>query len=406
MLWPEAPVNRLGERVLIVGAGPVGLATALRLDAFGVPCTIIEAEPAVKRDLRASTFHPPTLDFLDEYGLAAPLIALGRKCPTWQVRMHETHERAEFDLAVLRNDTRHPYRLQCEQFRLSELLVERLRTSAYVRFEWSARVTGLRQTPDHVYVEAVRNSELLEFAGRLLVGADGASSFVRESLGVEFAGATYPETTILATTPFPFHEHLPALSNVNYVWSREGTFSLLRLPSIWRCSLYPDTDESVEEAIQPASIERKLQRIVPGSEPYEVIEARPYRVHKRIVSEYRVGRVVLAGDAAHINSPSGGMGMNGGIHDAFNLTEKIHAIWNGGGFDELDRYTRQRRPVAAEEILAQADRNRSRMQERDPARRRQILEDLQRTAADPTKARVYLLRSSMIEGLRRAAQQT
>jgi 3-(3-hydroxy-phenyl)propionate hydroxylase len=195
------------------------------------------------------------------------------------------------------------------------------------------------------------------------------------------------------------------LSNVNYVWTAEGTFSLLRLPSIWRCSVYPDAGESLDDALQPASIERKLQRIVPSESPYEAHEVRPYRVHKRIVSDYRVGRVVLAGDAAHINSPSGGMGMNGGIHDAFNLTDKIRAIQAGAGLEELDRYTRQRRPIAAEEILVQADRNRSRMQERDPARRQQMLEELQHTASDPVLARTYLLRSSMIEGLRRAAAQ-
>lgn len=397
--------DTVDRRVLIAGAGPVGLATALRLDSFGIPCTVIEAEPELQRDLRASTFHPPTLDLLDDYGLAEPLISLGRKCPTWQIRMHENQARAEFDLAVLQADTRHPYRLQCEQFKLCELLVEKLRSCAHVRFEWSTRVTGFRQTADAVHVQVTQGNETFEITGALLVAADGARSLVRESLGLEFVGATYPETTILVTTPFAFHEHLPGLSNVNYVWTNEGTFSLLRLPSIWRCSVYPDAGESLDDALLPASIERKLQRIVPSESPYEVHEVRPYRVHKRIVSDYRVGRVVLAGDAAHINSPSGGMGMNGGIHDAFNLTDRIRAIHAGAGLEELDRYTRQRRPIAAEEILVQADRNRSRMQERDPARRQQMLEELQHTASDPVLARAYLLRSSMIEGLRRAAAQ-
>ena len=398
-------MKKCDERVLIAGAGPVGLAAALRLDAFGIPCTVIEAEPALQRDLRASTFHPPTLDMLDDHGLAAPLIAMGRKCPTWQIRMHETHERAEFDLAVLGSDTRHPYRLQCEQFRLCELLAERLAVSAHVRFEWGTRLTGVAQTDRGVVVDALRGDVALQLSGRLLVGADGSRSRVREVLGLEFAGDTYPETTILATTTFPFQDHLPGLSNVNYVWTRSGTFSLLRLPALWRCSLYPDADEAIGDAILPASIERKLQRIVAQPRAYEVGEVRPYRVHRRIVSNYRVGRVALAGDAAHVNSPSGGMGMNGGIHDAFSLTEAIRAVWSGAGLEALDRYTRRRRPVAAEEILAQADRNRSRMQERDPDKRREMLAELQRTASDPVRAREYLLRSSMIEGLRRAERQ-
>lgn len=393
-------------RVLIVGAGPVGLVTALRLDAFGIPCTVIEAASGPQRDLRASTFHPPTLDMLDEYGLAAPLIALGRQCPSWQLRIHETHERAEFDLGLLAEDTRHPYRLQCEQFRLCELLVNRLDRAPNVVLEWNSQVTSLQQDADGVRVQAMAANGPRQFSGRLLIAADGARSIVREEMGVEFSGKTYPETTILATTPFPFHDHLPGLSNVNYVWTREGTFSLLRLPSIWRCSLYPDPDESIDDAILPPSIERKLQRIVPSPEPYDVHELRPYRVHMRIASDYRIGRVLLAGDAAHVNSPSGGMGMNGGIHDAFNLTEKIRAVWEGAGLEILNRYTRQRRPVAAEEILLQADRNRARMQERDPARRRELFVGMQRTAADAALARAFLLRSSMIEGLRRAAAQS
>jgi len=393
-------------RVLIVGAGPVGLVTALRLDAFGIPCAVIEAASAPQRDLRASTFHPPTLDMLDEYGLAAPLIAQGRQCPSWQLRMHETHERAEFDLGLLAEDTRHPYRLQCEQFQLCELLVNRLERAPNVVLEWGTQVTGLQQDADGVLVQAMAANGQRQFSGRLLIAADGARSIVREETGIEFSGKTYPETTILATTPFPFHDHLPGLSNVNYVWTREGTFSLLRLPSIWRCSLYPDPDESSDDAIRPPSIERKLQRIVPSSRPYDVHEVRPYRVHMRIASDYRIGRVLLAGDAAHVNSPSGGMGMNGGIHDAFNLTEKIRAVWEGAGLEILDRYTRQRRPVAAEEILLQADRNRARMQERDPARRHELFVGMQRTAADAALARAFLLRSSMIEGLRRAAAQS
>lgn len=399
-------LNQRDARVLIVGAGPVGLVMALRLDAFGIPCTVIEAAPGPQRDLRASTFHPPTLDMLDEYGLAAPLIALGRKCPDWQIRVHETHERVVFDLTLLAADTQHPYRLQCEQFRLCELLVDRLGNAPNVILEWNTQVTGLQQDADGVQVTAAAAGGQRQFSGRFLIGADGARSVVREALGVEFSGKTYPETTILATTPFPFHDHLPGLSNVNYVWTREGTFSLLRLPSIWRCSLYPDVDESIDDAIRPASIERKLQRIVPCPEPYEVHEMRPYRVHMRIVSDYRVGRVLLAGDAAHVNSPSGGMGMNGGIHDAFNLTGHIQAVWNGAEPGLLDRYTRQRRPVAADEILKQADRNRARMQERDPARRRALFDDMQRTASDPQLARAFLLRTSMIEGLRRAAEQS
>jgi 3-(3-hydroxy-phenyl)propionate hydroxylase len=334
---------------------------------------------------------------LNTLGVAGELISHGLVSPTWQIRMHETGERALFDLSVLRDDTPYPFRLQCEQRILCEILERSLTGSVDIRR--GSAVESLEQDEHSVTVKLEDGSEL---QSRFLIGADGARSIVRRSLGFSFDGTTYPETTILATTRFPFHERIPGLSNVNYCWSAHGTFSLLRLPNIWRCSLYSDPGETEEQALQPASIEAKLQRIVMHDEPYRVEEIRPYRIHQRIVSDYRQGRVFLAGDAAHLNSPSGGMGMNGGIHDAFNMTDKLARVVNGEDERLLDLYSRQRQPVAKEQILAQAHRNRARMQERDPMRRQEELARLQAIARDPDQARTFLLRSSMIEGLRTA----
>ena len=392
-----------GRQVLIVGGGPVGLTVALRLGSMGIRCVVLEAELAPQADLRASTFHPPTLDMLDRYGLAAPLIAQGLISRQWQVRMHESGENVVFDLDVLAGDTGHPYRLQCEQARLVSLLTTRLQTMAEVRLRPGFRVEALAQNADEVRIEARGpDGQITRETGRLLVAADGARSFVREALGLALHGETYPETTILATTRFAFEEHLPGLSNVNYVWTRAGTYSLLRLPGLWRCSLYPDADETIEEATRPDAVERKLQRIVPRDEPYSVMQLRPYRVHRRIVDDFRCGRVLLAGDAAHINSPSGGMGMNGGIHDAFALTDCIARMWETDQLGVLEAYNRSRRPIAADDILGQADENRRRMQERDPGRRRAAFERLQTIATDRALLHAHLLRSSMITGLRRA----
>lgn len=391
--------------IVIVGAGPVGLTAALRLGSFGIPCTLIEREAELPEDLRASTFHPPTLDFLDEYGIAEPLIAQGLICPDWQVRIHETGEHVRFDLSLLKDDSAHPYRLQCEQYRLCRLLLDRLRTMPEVTVMLGAAVTGIDQDADKVTVTFEKDGAAGRVEASILIGADGARSTVREAIGLELKGETYPETTILATTSFCFEKHMPDLSNVNYVWTGAGTYSLLRLPAFWRCSLYPDADETIEDGLKPESIERKLQRIVPRDEPYEVMEVRQYRVHMRIVDDFRVGRVVLAGDAAHINSPSGGMGMNGGVHDAFNLTATIREmIETGAGPEALDRYTRQRRPIVAADILGQANRNRARMQERDPERRRRLFAELQGLAADRGRMYERLLESSMIAGLRRSRE--
>ncbi len=393
--------------VAIVGAGPVGLVLALRLATLGVPSVVLEAEADIAEELRASTFHPPTLDMLDGLGLAAPLIAQGLVTPTWQIRRHEDGARAVFDLGVLKDDTGHPYRLQAEQWKLSRLVLAKLRAehAGAVTLRFGARVETVAQDADGVTLTGVGFEPLrVPFA----IGCDGARSVVRRAMGLDFAGDTYPETTILATTPFDFGAAFEGLSNVNYVWTRHpafsGTFSLLRVPGKWRASLYPAPGESIEEALRPEAIERKLQAIHPKPTPYDVPNLRPYRIHQRIVADYRRGRLLLAGDAAHLNSPSGGMGMNGGIHDAMELAATLAPVWQGVAEAALlDRYTRRRRPVAEREMLAQADRNRARMRESDPARRAEMLAELQRTAADPARAREQLLRSSMIAGLRAAA---
>jgi 2-polyprenyl-6-methoxyphenol hydroxylase-like FAD-dependent oxidoreductase len=395
-------LSSLSTSVAIVGAGPVGLVTALRLARAGHEVAVLEAEPDISEELRASTFHPPTLDMLDTLDLAAPLVAQGLVTPTWQVRAHETGERAVFDLGVLANDTAFPHRLQVEQHKLSRLLLAALaEAGGAVRF--GHRVDAVMQDADGVDIAG----EGFALRALWVIGCDGARSVVRRAMGLDFSGETYPETTILATTDFPFHDAMPGLSNVNYIWTQNpafaGTFSLLRVPGKWRASLYPAPNETVEDALKPAAIERKLQAIHPKDSPYHVPDLRPYRVHQRIVDTYRAGRLLLAGDAAHLNSPAGGMGMNGGIHDAFELTDTLDAVLRGGDAALLDRYVRRRRPVAEREIIAQADRNRARMRERDPARRRAMLAELQATAADPEKARAHLLRTSMILGLRQAA---
>lgn len=393
--------------VLICGAGPVGLVAGLRLARAGIETLVIDKANAASDDFRASTFHPPTLEMLDELGLTQDLIAQGLVSPTWQIRRHESHDRALFDLSVLERDTRYPFRLQCEQRVLTRLADAQAQTTANLQVRYGAELTALTQDASGVTATVHTPSSTETITARYLIAADGAHSVCRKLTGMTFAGETYPETTILATTPYRFEDQLPALSNVNYVWCEQGTFSLLRLPDIWRCSLYSDPDESVEQALAPEAIERKLQRIVPRQEPYEIVEIRPYRIHRRLIDDYRAGHVLFAGDAAHLTSPSGGMGMNGGIHDAVNLSDKLMAVLNQGASDDLlSLYTRQRRPIAQDEILAQSHSNRMRMQQRDPTWRATEMARLQALIANPVTHREHLLKSSMLTGLARAAAAT
>jgi 3-(3-hydroxy-phenyl)propionate hydroxylase len=383
------------DAILIVGAGPVGLTLAWRLSMAGLPVQVFEADADIADQLRASTFHPPTLDMFDDAGITAELIARGRVTPTWQIRMQTTGERAEFDLSVLSDDTAHPYRLQCRQAELSKALFARL-PAGTVRFD--ARVTSVSQS--ETGVTAHINGETV--TGSLLIGCDGARSVVRSGVGATFEGDTYPENTILVTTHFPFEDHLEGLSGVNYIWKTGGTYSLLRLPDLWRISLNPLDGQSPEDALQDAAIRAQTVAVVPAAKDMDIVEKRIYRVHRRVASKYRNGRMFLAGDAAHLNSPKGGMGMNGGIHDAWMLADRLEDVANGADPVIMDSYERQRRPIARDDIVAQADANRARMNNTDPTARRSYLAQLQDISACPDKARAFLLRSSMIDGLRRA----
>lgn len=390
--------------VIISGGGPVGLCLAALLGAQGVSVIVLEAEDDIVRDLRASTFHPPTLDMLETLGVTETLLRRGLPCPSWQIRMHPGGARAVFDLSVLEGETGHPYRLQCEQWKLSEALLEKLRQSPSVDVRFSTSVVAATDDGDAVRVEAEHGGARQLLRASYLVGCDGARSAVRKAMGLSFEGLTYPETTLLVTTQFPFEQHLEGLSNVSYCWKQNGNFSLLKVPGRWRVSVYPDENRSIDEQMMPEALNASLQEIVARDVPYEIAEQRPYRVHMRMVESYRRGRMFLAGDAAHLNTPAGGMGLNGGIHDAFELAAALTDVLHGSAPDaRLDAYDARRRPIARDDILAQADRNRARMRERDPQRRLALLRDLQAICADRDKLRAYLRRSSMIDGLARAA---
>ena len=323
------------------------------------------------------------------------MVEAGRITPTWQIRMQTSGERAEFDLSVLNEDTAHPYRLQCRQELLGRALVARLPKDAV---HFGCPITAVAQDKDGVSITL--NDEVVR--GSILIGCDGAHSIVREAIGAVFEGETYPENTILVTTHFPFEDHLKELSGVNYIWKPGGTYSLLRLPDLWRISLHPTEGQTPEMALEDSAIRVQTREFIPQAGDIEIVEKRIYRVHRRVATHYRRNRMFIAGDAAHLNSPKGGMGMNGGIHDAWCLADLLMEVANGGDPDRLDKYEARRRPIACDDIVAQADKNRARMSVKNEATRHEYLKSLQEIAANPIKSREFLLRSSMIEGLRRS----
>ena len=259
-------------QVIVVGAGPVGLVSTLLLASAGIEVVLSEAGAEVSVDLRASTFHPPTLDLLAPLGITDVLIAQGLKCPHWQIRMHETGDRAVFDMSVLAADTDYPFRLQCEQATLCADIRARLDSLPNATPLFGRPVKRVGQDSAMAWVETASTTgkSLETVSAEFVVAADGAGSTVRESLGCAFEGFTYPETTVLVSTPFPFQDHLADLSNVNYCWSEKGNFALLRLKNFWRCSLYFEPDLSESEALAEERLQRQLTHICPNGAPFKI----------------------------------------------------------------------------------------------------------------------------------------
>jgi 2-polyprenyl-6-methoxyphenol hydroxylase-like FAD-dependent oxidoreductase len=389
------------ERILIAGAGPVGLTAAASLVRAGVPVTVLEAGSGLSEESRASTFHPPTLDMLDRLGAAAPLIAQGLTAPQFQYRTKQHGVLAQFDFGAIADVTAHPYRVQCEQSKLTRILYEQLRGKSNFELRFDSAIRDVTQQPGGVEIAIERNGRSEVRSGRWLIGADGARSDVRRSLRIKFPGFTWPERFLVVSTPFDFSAVIPDLVAVSYVCDPGRWHFLLQTPGLCRVMFPIASNESDELALSAQFAQSLMAGVVPGIARYEVAHVTLYKVHQRVAQTFREGRAFLVGDAAHINNPLGGMGMNGGIHDAINLTSRLADVWHGAADEsELERYDRQRRLVTLEYIEKQSIQNKRNLESDGVEFARSLAE----IAADKARTYDYLLRVSMIASLRRAQE--
>ncbi len=387
---------------LVVGAGPVGTVAAYRLAQMGINVTLCEAAASCAHDLRASTIHAPTLEMLDELGVADELIERGLKAPVYHLRDRRTGQVIDFDMSEIADKARFPFRLQCEQYYLAMALARRLEEHPRAQVQFSTRCTGVTQNGVEAIAHVEHNGETREIAAKFVIGADGARSAVRKSLDVTFDGFTYEEKFVSLSTAFPIEEVIPDLAYVNYISDPEEWLVLLRVPSLWRVLVPASVDKSDEELIGDENVASVFRRIV-GERPVTTSHRGIYRVHQRVASTFVQGRVLLIGDAAHLNNPLGGFGMNSGIHDAWNLTEKLEQILcKGGDASLLDRFNRQRRAVTQSFIQAQTIENKIFMEQGMAEYQQQRLARFESIRKDPAQRREYLLRQSMFKSLEEA----
>ncbi|HZD92292.1 MAG TPA: FAD-dependent monooxygenase [Pseudolabrys sp.] len=394
--------------VVIAGAGPTGLMCALALTRQGIPVILFEAEPALTVDLRAGSFHPPTLEMMAPYGITDRMLETGIQVRHWQIRNKPGDLIAEFDLGLIGDETPYPFRLHLEQHRLTPIQLDILRAHGGAEIHFGHRVAGFTQDENGVSVTVESDDGARTFQASWLIGADGGRSAVRKETGIEFEGFTWPEIFVVVSTPYDFGAR--GFARNTYIADPIEFGAMFKLPDsgppgLWRIAYPANPDESDEALLAPERVEATLQGFNAKPEPYEVRYKSTYRVHQRVAKDFRAGRVLLAGDAAHLNNPLGGFGLNSGIHDAVNLCDKLGKLWRGeGGTELLDLYARQRRAATIEQVQAMSIRNKRMMEERDPAVQREHLQDMIATAADAARAKQHLLNTSMISGLRRAAQ--
>ncbi len=394
--------------VVIAGGGPVGLVVALMLGRAGIAVTLFDQGDIVHSQPRAATIHPATLDILDDLGAYALIEPQGIVCPI--VNYYDGKLLlASFDHALLKDESRHPWVLQCEQDKLSRTLFAMAKAISNITFRTATEVVGCRERDDavEVLVEAADGRQERHQA-LYLVGADGARSTIRKAIGIAFEGFTYPERCMIIGTPYDFAADGYAYRN--YIADPQEWYNLFKIswqapPGVYRLVVPLRPDEPLDSDRALAAAQRKLQRFNPRPESYDIAFYDSYTVAQRVAATFRKGRVLLAGDSAHLNSPIGAMGMNSGIHDAVNLAANLIRVLRGEESDAaLDRYVRQRRHVATCHVQTATIANKQNMQQRDPVKRQRYRDEMRRWAEDPALAKAFLMRTALIDSLRDAAK--
>lgn len=396
------------QHVIVAGAGPTGVVAALACAQRGFRVTLVESATGIDDNPRAATTHPSTLEFIARLGFIDEFVERGLLCRYFQFWDRDSSTRvAQFDHELLRDETPYPYAVQTEQHKLVQMVLPRL--SAIPGCSWSFGTELLEATQDSRGVQVIvrRDGESFPIEGDYLIGADGGRSTVRKLLGVAFEGYTFPERFTVLTSLHDFERSLGCCYR-NYMAGTQEWAMLFRvagddMQGRWRAVMPTRETESDEQALADDSVLARLRGIDASCSLEQVVHRKTYNVHQRVAERFRVGRIYLAGDASHLNNPIGGLGLNCGIHDAMELVDTLEAAREGADELRLDRYHRRRRTLNMEFIQEQTISNKKRLEEKDPAARARRLDELRATEADPARHKAFLMRSSLLASVRRAA---
>jgi 3-(3-hydroxy-phenyl)propionate hydroxylase len=393
------------SEVLVAGLGPVGSVAALSLLRAGISVAAIESGAlGAATDLRASTFHAATLELLDRIGAAQAILRQGLQAPEYQYRDRQTDEVFRFDLREIADRARYPFRLQCEQHHLAHDVARQLAAEPSASVGYGRRLVFIEQDAAGVTAYVETPTAVVKHRARYLIGADGANSITRKVLGLDFPGWTHDDKFLCFSTAHPLEDHLESLCHVNYIADPREWTVLLRVPALWRILVPADEAIPDAELLSDANKDAVFRRILRCNQPVETRHRTIYRVHQRVVSRFVNGRVCLVGDAAHLNSPMGGFGMNSGIHDALNLCGKLVQVLRGAADAELvNLYDRQRRTVTHDFIQAQSIENTDMMRSGWSVVSEKRREQMRRLRDDAVARRAFLLRQSMFASLDDAA---
>jgi 3-(3-hydroxy-phenyl)propionate hydroxylase len=396
--------------IVIAGAGPAGCLLALYLASRDVSVVLLEKEPELPVDLRASTFHPPSLEMIADlgFGIIDEMLHKGLIADRYQYRDRRSGEVANFEMDLLADSTRYPFRLQLEQYEFTRLVAAVLEGIDCADLRFNVEAKGFTETAGQVIVQLDTATGEEQLPASFLVTAEGARSQIRKAAGIDYLGFTYDEKFLVVSTQFPFEEVFDDLSWVNYVSDPDEWCVILRTEKIWRV-LFPTRPENVEDEAYLLSdefIQQRLHHLWDKEGAYDIGHRTLYNVNQRVAETYFKGRVLLVGDACHINNPLGGMGMNGGLHDANNLGEKlVHIVRDGAPCQPLfERYNRQRRDLAVKFVQDHTIANKKLMEATDEETQQSRQTMLMDSAADPVKAKAFLLERAMINCVRDSLQ--